>query len=297
MPRRSFNDLHAFVAVATAGSFTRAAAQLGVSQSALSQTVRTLEEGLGVRLLSRSTRSVAPTEAGERLLRSIAPQFTDIETALDTLSEMRDRPAGTIRINAGEHAAVAILQPVLAPLLAEYPEINVEIAVDYGMTDIVAERYDAGVRLGERVAKDMIAVRIAPDMRMAVVASPAYMAGRDVPQVPQDLLAHRCINLRMPTLNEIFAWEFEKNDHDLRVRVEGQLTVNSLALRFAAVLDDQGFAYLPEPFVRPHVAAGRLVSVLDDWCPEFPGYHLYYPSRRQNSAAFALVVQALRHRN
>lgn len=297
MPRRSFNDLHAFVAVATAGSFTRAAAQLGVSQSALSQTVRTLEEGLGVRLLARSTRSVAPTEAGERLLRSIAPQFSDIETALDTLSEMRDRPAGTVRINAGEHAAVAILQPTLAPLLAEYPDINVELAVDYGLTDIVAERYDAGVRLGERVAKDMIAVRIAPDMRMAVVASPAYMAGREVPQVPQDLLAHRCINLRMPTLNEIFAWEFEKDGHDLRVRVEGQLTVNSLALRFAAVLDGQGFAYLPEPFVREHVAAGRLVSVLDDWCPEFPGYHLYYPSRRQNSAAFALVVQALRHRN
>lgn len=297
MPRRSFNDLHAFVAVANVGSFTRAAAQLGVSQSALSQTIRTLEESLGVRLLSRSTRSVAPTEAGEKLLRSIAPQFTDIETALDTLNEVRDRPAGTIRINAGEHAAVAILQPVLAPLLADYPDINVEIAVDYGMTDIVAERYDAGVRLGERVAKDMIAVRIAPDMRMAVVASPAYLAGREVPVVPQDLLAHRCINLRMPTLNEIFAWEFEKDGRDLRVRVEGQLTVNSLALRFAAALDGQGFAYLPEPFVREHVTAGRLVSVLDDWCPEFPGYHLYYPSRRQNSAAFALVVQALRHRD
>lgn len=297
MPRRSFNDLHAFVAVATEGSFTRAAAQLGVSQSALSQTVRTLEEGLGVRLLSRSTRSVAPTEAGERLLRAIAPQFLDIETALDTLSQMRGRPAGTIRINAGEHAAVWVLQPGLAPLLAEYPEINVEIAVDYGMTDIVAERYDAGVRLGERVAKDMIAVRIAPDMRMAVVAAPAYLAGREAPQVPQDLLAHRCINMRMPTLNEIFAWEFEKDGRDLRVRVEGQLTVNSLALRLAAVLDAQGLAYLPEPFVRADVAAGRLVSVLDDWCPPFPGYHLYYPSRRQNSAAFALVVQALRHRD
>lgn len=296
MPRRSFNDLHAFVAVAMAGSFTRAAAQLGMSQSALSQTVRQLEEGLGVRLLSRSTRSVAPTEAGQRLLDSIGPQFSEIETALDSLGDLRDRPAGSVRITAGEHAAIAVLQPALVPLLTDYPDIHIEISVDYGLTDIVAERFDAGVRLGERVAKDMIAMRIGPDMRMAVVGSPAYLAQMPVPAVPQDLIGHRCINLRMPTLSEIFAWEFEKEGRELRVRVEGPLTVNSLALRHQAALDGQGLAYLPEPYIRADVARGALVSVLDDWCPTFPGYHLYYPSRRQNSAAFALVMQALRHR-
>lgn len=296
MPRRSFNDLHAFVAVAMAGSFTRAAAQLGMSQSALSQTVRQLEEGLGVRLLSRSTRSVAPTEAGQRLLDSIGPQFSEIETALDTLGDLRDRPAGSVRITAGEHAAIAFLQPALAPLLADYPDIHVEISVDYGLTDIVAERFDAGVRLGERVAKDMVAVRIGPDMRMAVVATPGYLAATPAPVVPQDLIGHRCINMRMPTLNEIFAWEFEKDGRELRVRVEGPLTVNSLALRRNAALDGQGLAYLPEPFARADIASGALVSVLDDWCPTFPGYHLYYPSRRQHSAAFALVMQTLRLR-
>lgn len=296
MPHRSFNDLHAFVAVAMAGSFTRAAAQLGMSQSALSQTVRKLEEGLGVRLLSRSTRSLATTEAGQRLLDSIAPQFSEIETALDTLGDLRDRPAGTVRISAGEHVAVSVLQPALAPLLAEYTDVHVELSVDYGMIDIVAERFDAGVRLGEQVAKDMVAVRISPDMRMAVVASPAYLAAKPAPVTPQDLITHRCINARLPTLNEIFAWEFEKDGRELRVRVEGPLTVNSLALRRNAALDNQGLAYLPEPFVRADIEAGALISVLEDWCPTFPGYHLYYPSRRQNSAAFSLVIQTLRYR-
>jgi DNA-binding transcriptional LysR family regulator len=258
--------------------------------------VRQLEEGLGVRLLSRSTRSVAPTEAGQRLLDRIGPQFSEIEMALDSLGDLRDRPAGMVRISAGEHAAVSILQPALAPLLAEYPDIHVEISVDYGLTDIVAERFDAGVRLGERVAKDMVAVRIGPDMRMAVVATPGYLATNPAPLLPQDLIGHRCINMRFPTLNEIFAWEFEKDGRELRVRVEGPLTVNSLALRLNAALDGQGLVYLPEPFVREDIASGALVSVLSDWCPLFPGYHLYYPSRRQNSAAFALVIQTLRHR-
>lgn len=296
MPRENVNDLLAFLAVARERSFTRAAAQLGVSQSALSHTVRGLEERLGIRLLSRTTRSVAPTEAGERLLQKIGPHFEEIENELAALNELREKPAGTIRITAGEHAAETVLWPTLAKLLPDYPEIKVEIVVDYGLTDIVAERYDAGVRLGEQVAKDMIAVRIGPPMRMVVVASPAYLSHRGRPQVPQDLTTHNCINLRLPTYGGIYVWEFQKDGHELKVRVDGQLVFNNIGLRVNAALAGLGLAYLPEDHIRDLLAAGRLITVLDDWCPPFPGYHLYYPSRRQSSPAFALLVDKLRYR-
>lgn len=296
MPRANVNDLIAFLAVAKERSFTRSAAKLGVSQSALSHTVRGLEERLGLRLLTRTTRSVAPTEAGERLLQTLGPRFEEIESELAALSELRDKPAGTIRITAGEHAADAVLWPALAKLLPGYPDIKVEIIVDYGLTDIVAERYDAGVRLGEQVAKDMIAVRIGPDMRMAVVGAPAYFARRKRPQAPQDLTAHDCINIRLPTYGGLYAWEFEKTGRELKVRVEGQFVFNNSSLRLNAALAGFGLAYLPEDQVRAHLTDGRLVRVLADWCPPFPGYHLYYPSRRQQSPAFALLVDALRYR-
>ena len=296
MPRPAVNDLIAFLAVARAQSFTKAAGKLGVSQSALSHTIRGLEERLGLRLLTRTTRSVAPTEAGERLLVSIGPRLDEIESELAALSAFRDKPAGTIRINAGEHAANAVLWPALAKLLPEYPDINVEIIVDYGLTDIVAERYDAGVRLGEQVAKDMIAVRIGPDMRMAVVGAPAYFDTRPKPLTPQGLTDHNCINLRLPTYGSVYAWEFEKDGRELRVRVEGQLVFNNIALRLNAVLAGLGLAYMPENLVEAHLADGRLVRVLEDWCLPFSGYHLYYPSRRHTSPAFALVVDALRYR-
>ncbi|WHO71159.1 LysR family transcriptional regulator [Rhizobium sp. BT03] len=296
MPRPAVNDLIAFLAVARAQSFTKAAGKLGVSQSALSHTIRGLEERLGLRLLTRTTRSVAPTEAGERLIVSIGPRLDEIESELAALSAFREKPAGTIRINAGEHAANAVLWPALAKLLPEYPDINVEIIVDYGLTDIVAERYDAGVRLGEQVAKDMIAVRIGPDMRMAVVGAPAYFDTRPKPLTPQDLTDHNCINLRLPTYGSVYAWEFEKDGRELRVRVEGQLVFNNIALRLNAVLAGLGLAYMPENLVEAHLADGRLVRVLEDWCLPYSGYHLYYPSRRHTSPAFALVVDALRYR-
>lgn len=296
MPRSSVNDLIAFLAVAREQSFTKAAAKLGVSQSALSHTIRGLEERLGLRLLTRTTRSVSPTEAGERLLISIGPRFDEIESELAALSAFREKPTGTIRINAGEHAADAVLWPALEKLLPDYPDINVEIIVDYGLTDIVAERYDAGVRLGEQVAKDMIAVRIGPDMRMAVVGTPAYFATRPKPLTPQDLTDHNCINLRLPTYGGVYAWEFERDGRELRVRVEGQLVFNNIALRLNAVLAGLGLAYMPENLVEAHLADGRLVRVLEDWCAPFSGYHLYYPSRRHTSPAFALVVDALRYR-
>jgi DNA-binding transcriptional LysR family regulator len=296
MSRQPINDLLAFLAVAREASFTKAAAKLGVSQSALSHTIRQLEVRIGVRLLTRTTRSVSPTQAGERLLLTIGPRFDEIESELAALSEFREKPAGTIRINAGEHPADTILRPALESLLPRYPDINVEIIVDYGLTDIVAERYDAGVRLGEQVAKDMIAVRIGPDMRMAVVGSPAYFADRRVPVVPQDLTGHNCINLRLPTHGGIYAWEFEKDGRELRVRVEGQLVFNNVALRLNAALAGLGLTFLPENVVQSYVADGRLMRVLEDWCAPFPGYHLYYPSRRQTSPAFALFVNALRYR-
>src|SRR5215469_778449 len=295
MQHGNLNDLLVFRSVATERSFTRAAAKLGVSQSALSHTIRALEERLGLRLLTRTTRSVAPTEAGERLLHTIGPRFEEIEAELEALSELREKPAGTIRITATEYAADAILLPKLAKLLREYPDIKVEIIIDYGLTDIVAERYDAGVRNGEQVAKDMIAVRIGPDMRMAVVGAPAYFKTRPEPKRPQELTNHNCIALRLPTHGGLYAWEFEKGGRELKVRVEGQLTCNTSAQMLTGALAGYGLAYLPEDMAQPHIAKGRLKRVLADWCPPYSGYHLYYPSRRQSSAAFALVVDALRH--
>jgi DNA-binding transcriptional LysR family regulator len=296
VPRENFNDVIAFLAVARERSFTKAAAQLGVSQSALSHTIRALEERLGLRLLSRTTRSVAATEAGERLLQSVGPRFDEIDAELSALSALREKPAGTIRITAGEHAAQAILWPTLAKLLPRYPDIKVELIIDYGFTDIVAERYDAGVRIGEQVAKDMIAVRIGPDFRMVVVGAPAYIERRGRPKQPQDLTTHDCINIRLPTRGGIYVWEFEKRSRPLKVRVDGQLVFNSIGLRMNAVLAGLGLAYLPEDQVARELASGRLIQVLDDWCTPFPGYHLYYPSRRQVAPAFAVLVDALRYR-
>lgn len=296
MSSENFNILAAFAVVARERSFTRAAAQLGVSQSALSQTVKGLEARLGLSLLTRTTRSVAPTEAGERLLRTVAPRLEEIEQELAALSALREKPAGTIRITAGEHSAMTVLQAGLARFLPNYPDINVELIVDYGLTDIVAEGFDAGVRLGEQVAKDMIAVRIGPEMRMAVVGSPAYFADRPRPVSPQDLTQHNCINIRLPTYGGLFPWEFEKDGRELKVRVEGQLVFNNIGLRLQSALDGLGLAYMPEDHAREHVAAGRLVSVLEDWCEPFPGYHLYYRGRRQSSPAFAALVEALRYR-
>src|SRR5271166_2675345 len=297
MQRGNLNDLLSFLAVGRERSFTRAAAKLGVSQSALSHTVRDLEERLGIRLLTRTTRSVAPTEAGERLLRNVGPRLDEIDAELAAVSELREKPAGTIRITAGEHAADKILWPALAQLLPNYPDIKVEIVIDYGLTDIVAERFDVGVRLGEQVAKDMIAVRIGPDFRMAVVGAPSYFARRSRPKTPQDLTAHDCINLRLPTYGGLYAWEFEKRGRELKVRVEGQLVFNNIALRLNAALAGFGLAYLPEDLVQAHIAKGRLIRVLADWCPPFSGYHLYYPSRRQPASAFALLVDTLRYRD
>jgi len=296
MARENLSDIMAFLAVARERSFTRAAAQLGLSPSALSHTIRGLEERLGLRLLARTTRSVAPTEAGERLLRSVGPRLEEIESELSALSELRDKPAGTLRITTGEHAAETILWPALAELLPRYPDIKVELIIDYGLTDIVAERYDAGVRLGEQVAKDMIAVRIGPDLRMAVVGAPGYFARRAQPKTPQQLTDHACINIRLPTHGGIYAWEFEKRGRSLRVRVDGQLVFNNISLRLQAVRAGLGLAYLPEDQVQAELADGRLIRVLQDWCPGFSGYHLYYPSRRQPAPAFAVLVEALRYR-
>lgn len=293
---RNFDDLAAFVVVAQERSFTKAAAKLGISQSTLSLTIRALEERLGLRLLARTTRSVAPTEAGNRLLQTIMPRFAEIDAEIAALGALREKPAGTIRITAGEHAAISALQPALKQFLPDYPDIQVEIIVDYGLTDIVAEGYDAGVRLGEQVAKDMIAVRIGSDLRMAVVASPAYFERHPIPRTPQDLTAHNCINVRLPTHGGLFAWDLEKDGREVNVRGEGQLVFNNLALRLSSALDGLGITYMPEDQVLPHVADGRLIRVLEDWCPPFPGYHLYYPSRRHSSPALALLVEVLRYR-
>ncbi len=296
MAGENFHDLAALVAVAEERSFTRAAKKLGVSQSALSQTVRNLESRVGVRLLTRTTRSVAPTEAGERLIRTVAPRFAEIDAELAAVSELKDKPAGTIRITSTENAADAMLWPALRRVLPDYPDIKVEIIIDYGLTDIVTEQVDAGVRPGETVAKDMIAVPIGPDMRMAVVGSPGYFAKRPPPRTPQDLTQHNCINLRLPAHRGVYAWEFERNGRDLRVRVEGQLMFNTAALMLNAALQGFGLAYLTEQQVEKHLDSGELVRVLASWCPPFPGYHLYYPSRRQPSAAFSMLVNALRYR-
>jgi DNA-binding transcriptional LysR family regulator len=294
--RNNLNDLLAFVAVANERSFTKAAAKLGLSQSALSHTLRNLEERIGIRLLTRTTRSVAPTEAGERLLHSLGPRFEEIDAELAALSELREKPAGTIRITATEYAVDTLLWPKLAKFLARYRDIKVEVISESALTDIVAQRFDAGVRIGEQVAKDMIAVRIGPDLRMAVVGTPSYFKRQAEPKKPQDLINHRCINLRLPTQGGLYAWEFEKGARKLRVRVEGPLIFNGSYQMLNAALAGFGVAYVPEDLTQPHLARGRLKRVLEDWCPPFSGYHLYYPSRRQTTPAFALLVEALRHR-
>jgi len=296
MPRQNVNDLLAFLAVARERSFTRAAAKLGVSQSALSHTIRTVEERLGVRLLTRTTRSVVPTAAGERLVRTVGPRFDEIDAEIAALSELRGKPAGTVRITSGEHAAEAILWPALVKLLPRYPDIKVELIIEQGLTDIVSERYDAGVRFGEQVAKDMIAVRVGPDMRMAVVGAPSYLARRPWPKKPVDLTAHDCINLRLPTYGGLYAWEFEKHGRELKVRGDGPRVFNAGVLSLKAARAGLGLAYLSEERVQPYLANGQLIRVLADWCPPFTGYHLYYPSRRQATPAFAVVVDALRYR-
>jgi DNA-binding transcriptional LysR family regulator len=296
MQRGSFDDLRVLVAVGRERSFTKAAAKLGASQSALSQTIRQLEARLGVRLLTRTTRRVALTEAGERLVGTAAPRIEEIEAELAAVTELREKPAGTIRITATEYATDTILLPKLSRLLRDYPDIKVEIVVDYGLTDIVAERFDAGVRSGEQVASGMIAVRIAPDMRMAVVGSPTYFKSRSEPTKPQDLIGHNCIALRLPTHGGLYAWEFEKGGRELKVRVEGQLIFNTTAQMLNAALAGLGLAYVPEGMAQPYMSRGRLNRVLEDWCLPYPGYHLWYPSRRQSSVAFTLLVDALRHR-
>src|SRR5271155_1080050 len=296
MQRGNLNDLPAFLAVGQERSFTKAAAKLGVSQSALSHTIRGLEERLGLRLLTRTTRSVAPPEAGERLLRTVGPRIEEIDAALAALSELRERPAGAIRITTQEHAADTVLWPALARLLPDYPDIKVELVIDYGLTDIVAQRYDAGVRIGEQVAKDMIAVRIGPDVRFAVVGAKPYFAKRSAPRTPQDLIGHNCINLRLPTYGGLYAWEFEKDGRELRVRVEGQLVFSSVFQALDAAVAGLGVGYVPEDIAEPYLIKGRLERALEEWCAPWSGYHLYYPSRRQHSPAFASLVDALRYR-
>jgi DNA-binding transcriptional LysR family regulator len=296
MARENFNDLHAFVLVAREGSFTRAAAQLRVSQSALSHTIRGLETRLGIRLLTRTTRSVSPTEAGQRLLHTLSSRFEEIEAELAALSELRDKPAGTVRITAAQHAARTVLWPKLAQLLPHYPDIKVEIVTESRFVDIAAERFDMGVRLGDQVEKDMVAVRISSDLRMAIVATPAYFATRSLPQTPHDLAEHNCINLRLATLGGIYAWEFEKDGQPLKVHVEGQLVFSDSVPMLRAALEGFGVACVPEDMVDVHIAQGQLVRVLEAWCPFFQGYHLYFPRRRQSLPALAVVVDALRHR-
>ena len=297
MLKDNFNDLLSFIVVARERSFTRAAAQLGVSQSALSHAMRNLEARLDVRLLTRTTRSVVPTEAGEQLLMRLTPHLLEIEQELTALRDRRDRPAGNIRLSAGEHAMSAVLWPVLKSFMAHYPDINIEVTVDNGLTDIVDGRFDAGVRLGEQIAKDMVAVRIAPDMQMAVVGSAAYFAKNGVPETPEQLEHHRCINMRLPTLGGLYAWEFTHDGREIRVRVDGQLTLNSLPQRLDAAVAGLGLAYVPEESAAAQLADGRLTRVLESWCPSFEGYHLYYPSRRQHTTAFTLLVEALRNQN
>jgi DNA-binding transcriptional LysR family regulator len=296
MQREELVDLNAFLTIAEERSFTRAAAKLGTSQSSLSHTIRRLEARLGVRLLTRTTRSVAPTGAGERLLGTLRPALDSIGTELASLGELRDKPAGRIRITTSEHAAITVVWPALERLLADYPDIHVELDVNSSFTDIVTERFDAGVRLGEALANDMVATRIGPDLRMAVVGSPGYFAQRPIPRTPQDLAGHQCINLRLLSAGGLYAWELEKAGRELRVRVEGQLAFNNAPMIVRAAASGFGLGFVMEDQAAQQLADGRLIRVLEDWCPRFPGYHLYYPSRREPSAAFALLVEALRYR-
>src|SRR6218665_2117729 len=297
MPRRNLNDLLAFVTVAREGSFTRAAGTLGVTQSALSQSIRALEERLQIRLLTRTTRSVSTTAAGERLMRAIGFRFDEIEAELDALSDMRDKPAGMVRITCGDHVLQSILLPKLEPVLHTYPDISLEFDVNYGFRDIVSDRFDAGVRMGNTIDKDMIAVPIGPPLRMAVVAAPSYFELHPPPKLPRDLTSHRCINQRMPTSGGLYVWDFEKRGRKVNVRVDGQLIFNTTPPQVDAALAGLGITLLPEGELLPHLASGRLTRVLEDWCPPFAGYHLYYPNRRQPSPAFSMVVEALRHRS
>lgn len=294
MARRNLNDLLAFVTVAREGSFTRAGAVLGFSQSALSQAIKALEERLQIRLLTRTTRSVSATPAGERLLLAIGNRFDEIEAELDALTELRDKPAGSVRITSGDHVLRTILLPKLSPVMHQYPDIHIEFDVSYGLRDIVADRFDAGVRLGESIDKDMIALPISPRLRMAAVATPAYFEKHAVPKVPEDLTRHNCINIRFPTSGGLYVWEFERRGREVNVRVDGQAVFNTSPHIVLAALDGLGIAFLPEEEFAPHIEEGRLIRVLQDWCPPFSGYHLYYPSRRQHSPAFSLVVDALR---
>jgi DNA-binding transcriptional LysR family regulator len=294
MARRNFNDLLAFITVAREGSFTRAAGVLGVTQSALSQAIKTLEESLGIRLLTRTTRSVSPTTAGEHLLQSIGNHFDDIDAQLDALTALRDMPGGLIKITSGDHVLRSVLLPRLLPLLHIYPDIRIEFDVSYALRNIVADRFDAGVRLGESIDKDMVAVPIGPRLRMATAASPSYFALHGKPKSPSDLTSHRCINIRLPTNGGLYVWEYEKKGRELNVRVDGPLVFSTSPHMVDAAIDGVGLVHLPEDELQTHVDAGRLVRVLEDWCPLFPGYHLYYPSRRQPSPAFSLVLDALR---
>lgn len=296
MRRDDLTDLNVFLAVAEERSFTRAAARLGLTQSTLSHTIRGFEERLGVRLLTRTTRSVAPTEAGERLLRAAQPGLEAIAAELAALTELRDKPAGTVRITTGTHAYQTILRPALTRLLLDYPDVQAEVMIDNGFVDIVAGRFDAGIRLGEQVERDMIAVRIGPDLRWIVVGAPSYLEGRASPEMPQDLTAHRCIKYRQSTSGGLYAWEFQKDGRALNVQVEGPLALNDAAPALEAAIEGLGLAYVPEDIAAAPLQEGRLTQVLADWCPPSPGYHLYYPSRRQMAPAFALLAEALRYR-
>jgi len=295
MLKENFNELQIFLVVARERSFTKAAGKLGVSQSALSHAIKSLEERLNIRLLTRTTRSVAPTEAGERIIACLEPRIADLEQELESLIQLNGTASGNIRLSAGEHAARSLVWPKLKPFLREYPDIRVDLVVDNGFVDIVDGRFDAGVRLGESIAKDMVAVRIGPDMRMAVVGAPSYFAANPAPESPHDLQNHRCINMRLPTAGGLYHWEFEKDGKPLRVRVEGQVTFNLLAERIDAVLSGFGLACVPENMIQDHVTSGHLVQFLQAWCPTFPGYYLYYPSRKQHPPAFALMIEALRY--
>lgn len=297
MPKENYNELIAFIEVAKAKSFTRAAAQLGITQSALSHTVKGLEKRLGIRLLTRTTRSVSLTDAGERLLTKIAPRFEEIDAEITFLSELRDKPAGTIRISSSDHAIDTLLWPKLEPMIRQYPDVKIELCVDYGFTDIVERRFDVGVRFGEAIANDMIAIRIGPDLSMAAVASPEYFTQHSKPKEPHDLLDHACINLRLPTYGGLYAWEFEKGERSLNVNVDGQLIFNSVQQIHRAALAGFGIGYLPEDIFAEDIQAGKLVRVLEDWCPPFTGYHLYFPNRMRSSPAFDIVIDALRHRD
>lgn len=295
MNRDDLNDMLWFLAVAEERSFTKAAARLGTSQSTLSHTIKQLEARLGIRLLTRTTRSVSPTEAGERLLDALAPRIRDIESDIDALMAFRDKPSGTVRITLSDHALNWIVWPKLRPILQHYPDIHVELNVDNGFRNIVEERFDAGVRLGESVDKDMIAVRISPDWRLVAIASPGYLAAHHPPVTPQELVAHDCINHRQSAAGGLYAWEFAKDGREIRVRVSGQLTFNTSVAMVDAAVNGLGIGYVPESLVADEIRSGRLVQVLDEWCPKFSGYYLYYPTRRQNSPAFAVIVNALRH--